>query len=79
MCLALKTNIFLGCGVNSNIVKQFEEVMAKRGDSTAAGVHWVVVVNSLTTTLDRTSVQQLRKSVSCGEIRVIGGKLPGLL
>ena len=53
--------------------------MAKRGDSTAAGVHRVVVVGSLTTTLDRTSVQQLRESVPCGEIRVIGGKLPGLL
>ena len=77
LCPALKTIAFLDCDIDSDIIKQLEEAMAKRGDSTAARMYRVVIVNSAGTILDRTSIQQLRKSVPCVDIRV-DDKFPDL-
>ena len=78
LCPALKTIAFFDCNINSDIIKELGEAIAKRGDSTAARVYRVVIVNSTgTIILDRASIQQLQKSVPCVDIRV-GDKLPDL-
>jgi len=77
LCPALKTIAFLDCEVDSDIVKQLGEAVAKRRDSMAARLHRVVIVNSTGTPPDVASIRQLRKSVSCVEVRV-DDELPDL-
>ena len=78
LCPVLRTIAFFDCDINPDVVKRLGEALTKRGDSTAARVYRVVIVNSAGTLLDRTSIQQLRRSVPCVEIRV-DDKLPDLL
>ena len=78
LCPVLRTIAFFDCDINPDIIKKLGGALTKRGDSTAARVYRVVIVNSTGTLLDRTSIQQLRKSVPCVEIRV-DDKLPDLL
>ena len=73
LCPALKTIAFLDCNIDSDVIKQLEEAIAKRGDSTVARVCRVVIVNSARRILDRTLIQQLQKSVPCVEIRMDDG------
>ena len=77
LCPVLKTIAFFDCDINPDIIKMFGEALKKRGGSTAARVYRVVIVNSTGTLLDRTSIQQLRRSVPCVEVRV-DDKLPDL-
>ena len=77
LCPALKIIAFFDCDIDSYIVEQLGGAIAKRWDSTAARVYRVVIVSSTGTTLDHASIQQLRKSVPCVEIRV-DDKLPDL-
>ena len=77
LCPALKTIAFLNCGISPGVVEKLGEALARRRDSTAARVYRVVIISSTATALDHTSVQQLRKSVPCVEIRV-DDKLPDL-
>ena len=58
-------------------MKQLEEAIAKRADSTGARVYRVVIVNSAGTILDRMPIEQLRKSVPYVDIRV-DDKFPDL-
>jgi len=76
LCPALKTIAFLECKIDSDIVKQLGEAIAKR-DSTAARLHRVLIVSSTGTLPDFAAIQQLRESVPCVEVRV-DDKLPDL-
>jgi hypothetical protein len=78
LCPVLRTIAFFDCEINPDIIKKLGEALTKRGDSAAARVYRVVIVNSTGTLLDRTSIQQLRRSVPCVEVRV-DDKLPDLL
>ena len=77
LCPALRTIAFFDCGVNSDIVKQLGEAIAKRRDSAGARLYRVVIVNGGGMLLGLKAVQQLRKSVPCVEVRV-DDKLPDL-
>ena len=78
LCPVLRTVAFFDCDINPDIIKNLGEALTRRRDSTAARVYRVVIVNSTGTLLDRTSIQQLRRSVPCVEVRV-DDKLPDLL
>ena len=67
LCPALRTIAFFNCEVNPDTVKRLGEGIAKRRDPAAARV---VVVVSAETPPDLASVERLRKSVSCVEVRV---------
>ena len=70
LCLTLKTITLFDCGISSGVIKQLGEAIAKRGESTAAQLYRVVITTSTGTPPDLTSIQQLRKFVSCVEIRM---------
>ena len=69
MCPVLKTIAFFDCDTNSDATKQLGEALTRRRDLTAVQVYRVVIVSSTGTMPDRASVQQLRKSVPCVEVR----------
>jgi hypothetical protein len=77
LCPALKTIAFFDCAVDSDIVKRLGEAIAERGGSTAARLYRVVIVSSTGMLPDLASVQQLRRSVPCVEVRM-DDKLPDL-
>ena len=77
LCPALKTIAFFDCDIDPDTMKKLGEALTRRRDSTAARVYRVVIVSSTVTMPDRTSVQQLRKSVPCVDVRM-GDKLPDL-
>ena len=76
-CPALKTIAFFDCEIGPDVMKKLGEALEKRRDSTAARVYRVVIVSSTGTMPDCTSVQQLRKTVPCVDIRM-DDKLPDL-
>ena len=77
LCPALKTIAFFDCGINSDIVKRLGEAIAKRRNSVAVWLYRVVIVSSTGMSPDLASIQELRKSVLCVEVRV-DDKLPDL-
>jgi hypothetical protein len=77
LCPALKTIAFFDCGINSGIIKELGDAIARRKDSAAARLYRVVIVSSRRAPPDLTLIQQLRKSVPCVEVRV-DDKLPDL-
>ena len=76
-CPALKTIAFFDCGLDSDLLKELGEAIAKRRASTAVWLYRVVIVISTGTPPDLTSIQQLRELVPCVEVRV-DDKLPDL-
>ena len=77
LCPALKTIAFFDCTIDSDIVKRLGEAIVKRGGSTAARLYRVVIVSSTGSLPDLASVQLLRRSVPCVEVRM-DDKLPDL-
>ena len=77
LCLALRTIAFFQSGINSDIAKKLGETIAKRGGSTAARLYRVVIVDDGGMLPGLKSIQQLRKSVPCVEVRV-DDRLPNL-
>jgi len=76
-CPSLRTIAFFDCDIDSDTIKNLGEAIAKRRDSMGARLYRVVIVNSTGTPPDLTSIQQLRMSVPCVEVRV-DDKLPDL-
>jgi hypothetical protein len=74
---ALKTIAFFDCDIDSGIIKDLGEAIAKRRDSAGARLYRVVIVSSTTIPLDLASIQQLRNFVPCVEVRM-DDKLPDL-
>ena len=77
LCPALKTIAFFDCDTSPDAMKKLGEALTRRRDSTAVRVYRVVIVSSTGTMPDRVSVQQLRRSVPCVDIRM-DDKLPDL-
>ena len=78
LCPALRTIAFFDCGINSDIAKELGEAIAKRRDSMAGRLYRVVIVSNGGMLPSLKSIQRLRKSVPCVEVRV-DDKLPDLL
>jgi hypothetical protein len=74
---ALKTIAFLNCDIDSVIIGSLAAAIADRRDKAGVRLFRVVIVSSTVTQLDVASVQKLRKSVPCVEIRV-DDKFPDL-
>ena len=77
LCPTLKTIAFLDCGVDAAVIKRLEEAIAKRKNNTGAQLFRVTIVSSAKTLPDFASIQELRKSVPCVEVRV-DDKFPDL-
>jgi len=70
VCPVLKTIAFFDCGTSSNATKKLAEALTRRRDLTAVRVYRVVIVSSNGAMPDRASVQRLRKSVPCVDVRM---------
>ena len=77
LCPALKTIAFFDCDIGPDTMKKLGEALTRRRGSAAAWVYRVVIVSSTGTMPDCASVQQLRKSVPCVDVRM-DDKLPDL-
>ena len=77
LCPTLKTIAFFDCAMDSDIAKRLGETIAKRGGLAAVRLYRVVIVSSTGSLPDLGSIQQLRMSVPCVEVRV-DDKLPDL-
>jgi len=69
-CPVLKTIAFFDCGVGLDLMKKLGEALERRRDSTAAGAYRIIV-SSIGTMPDRTSVRRLRETVPCVGIIVV--------
>ena len=78
LCPSLRTIAFFDCMVTKDVVKELEEVLAKRRDSTAARLYRVVIINNTHSLPDLQLIHQLRKSVLRVDVGV-GSELPDLL
>jgi len=78
LCPSLKTIAFFDCRVTADLINELEEVLAKRGDSTAARLHRVVIVNKTQPLPDLQLILQLQRFVPRVDVGV-GNKLPDLL
>jgi len=70
VCPVLRTIAFFDCNTNSGATKGLGEALTRRRDSAAVRVYRVVIVSSAGAMPDRASVQQLRKSVPCVDVRM---------
>jgi len=77
LCPVLKTIAFFDCDTNPDVMEKLGEALTRRRDSAAVRVYRVVIVNSTGAMPDRASIQQLRKSVPCVDVRM-DDKLPDL-
>jgi hypothetical protein len=77
MCPVLKTIAFLDCDIDSGDIEDLAEAIAERRDKVGARLYRVVIVSSTVPQLDAGSVEELRRSVPCVEIRV-DNKFPDL-
>jgi len=77
-CPSLKTIAFFNCEVTKDVIKELEEVLAKRRDSTAARLYRVVIVNTTHVLPDYHSIRRLRNVVPRVDVGV-GDELPVLL
>jgi len=78
LCPSLKTIAFFDCKVTEDVIKELEEVLAKRRNSTAARLYRVVIVNATRPLPDLQLIRRLRGFVPCVDVRV-GDELPALL
>ena len=79
LCPSLKTVAFLDCKVTGKgIIKELEEVLAKRNVSTAARLYRVVIVNHTRALPDLQSILRLRNIVPHVDVGA-GDELPDLL
>ena len=78
LCPSLKTIAFLDCKVAKGIIKELEEVVAKRRVSTAARLYRVVIINNTRALPDLQLIHQLRRLVPRVDVGV-GDELPDLL
>jgi len=78
LCPSLKTIAFFDCKVTEDVIKELEEVLAKRRDSTATRLYRVVIVNATHALPDYYSIRRLREFVSRVDAGV-GDELPALL
>ena len=77
LCPSLKTIAFFDCVMDSDVTKRLGEAIAKRGGLAAVRLYRVVIVSSTGSLPDLGSIQQLRRSVPCVEVR-LDDKLPDL-
>ena len=77
LCPSLKTIAFFDCVMDSDVTKRLGEAIAKRGGLAAVRLYRVVIVSSTGSLPDLASIQQLRRSVPCVEVR-LDDKLPNL-
>ncbi|KAF9784702.1 hypothetical protein BJ322DRAFT_863274 [Thelephora terrestris] len=77
LCPSLHTVAFFDCDLPVEMVKELGDVITKRYKTFAIQPHRVVLVYNTTTPPKLQAIQQLRKSVSCVEVRV-DDKLPDL-
>ena len=77
LCPVLKTIAFFDCDTNPDAMEKLGEALTRRRDLAAVRVYRVVIVNSTGAMPDRASIQQLRKSVPCVDVRM-DDKLPDL-
>jgi len=78
LCPSLKTIAFFDCKVTEDVVKELEEVLTKRRDSTAARLYRVVIVNATRPLPDLQLIHRLRGFVPRVDVGV-GNELPALL
>ena len=78
LCPSLRTIAFFDCMVTKDVVKELEEVLAKRRESTAARLYRVVIVNNTRSLPDLQLIHRLRESVLRVDVGV-GSELPDLL
>ena len=78
LCQSLHTIAFLDCRVASEVIRELEGVLVKRGHSFAARLHRVVVINRTRELPDHYLISQLRKFVPRVDVAV-GDELPDLL
>jgi len=78
LCPSLKTIAFFDCEVNEDVIKELEEVLAKRRDSTAARLYRVVIVNPTHALPNPQLIRRLKKFVLRVDVGV-GDELPALL
>ena len=78
LCPSLKTIAFFDCEVNEDVIKELEEVLAKRRDSTAARLYRVVIVNPTRALPNLQLFRRLKKFVLRVDVGV-GDELPALL
>jgi len=77
LCPVLKTIAFFDCDTNPDAMEKLGEALTRRRDSAAVRVYRVVIVNSTGAMPDRASIQQLRKSAPCVDVRM-DDRLPDL-
>ena len=77
VCPSLKTIAFLNCDLDYYIIRELEEKVAKRKNSTAARLYKIVIVSQTGRYLDHDFILQLRSFVPCVDVR-IDDKLPDL-
>ena len=78
LCPSLKTIAFFDCKVTEDVIKELEEVLAKRRDSTAARLYRVVIVNATHVLPNPQLIRRLQKFVPRVDAGV-GDELPALL
>jgi len=78
LCPSLKTIAFFDCRVTKSLIKELEEVLAKRRDSTAARLYRVVIVNHTCALPDFQLILRLRNFVPRVDVGV-SNELPDLL
>ena len=77
LCPSLKIIAFLNCDLKANVIRELEETVAKRKNSTAARLYKVVIVSQPGRFLDHDLILRLRGFVPCVDVR-IDDKLPDL-
>jgi len=78
LCPSLKTIAFFDCKVTEDVIKELQEVLAKRRDSTAARLYRVVIVNATRPLPEPQLIYRLRGFVPRVDVGV-GDELPALL
>jgi hypothetical protein len=77
LCPYLKTIAFFNCRLVPEVMRAFEDVIAKRKDVATARLYRVIIVNSAEPLPDYALIQRLRKHVPCVDVRM-DDKLPDL-
>ena len=77
VCSSLKTIAFFDCVLDSKVIGELEEGIARRKNSTAAWLHRIVIVCKSRVLPDHKLILRLQNHVPCVDAR-IGNKLPSL-
>jgi len=78
LCPSLKTIAFFDCKVTGDVIKELEEVLAKRRDSTAARLYRVVIVNATHPLPNPQLIRRLKTFIPRVDAGM-GDELPALL